>query len=114
LRVLSKAFSIKRTNNVPNIFIGVLKMKKLSSLADSENKALLAEICNWIDKNTSPNIGWTELIETTGLSHKELQFLFDKYLNTTPMTYIRERRKEKNKVKPNFIITPNFIAKDTD
>jgi hypothetical protein len=38
----------------------------------------------------------------------------DKYLNTKPMTYIRERRKEKNKVKPNFIITPNFIAKDTD
>jgi transcriptional regulator GlxA family with amidase domain len=114
LRVLSKAFSIKRTNNVLNIFIGVVKMKKISSIADSENKALLAEICNWIDKNTSPNIDWTELIETTGLSHKELQFLFDKYLNTTPMTYIRERRKEKNKVKPNFIITPNFIAKDTD
>ena len=97
-----------------NIYIGVVKMKKTSSLADSENKALLAEICNWIDKNTSPNIDWTELIETTGLSHKELQFLFDKYLNTTPMTYIRERRKENNKVKPNFIITPNFIAKDTD
>ncbi len=99
---------------MPNIFTGVVKMKKISSLADSDNKALLAEICNWIDKNTSPNIGWTELIETIGLSHKELQFLFDKYLNTTPMTYIRERRKEKNKVKPNFIITPNFIAKDTD
>jgi len=99
---------------VLNIFIGVVKMKKISSLADSENKALLAEICNWIDKNTSPNIDWTELIETTGLSHKELQFLFDKYLNTTPMTYIRQRRNENNKVKPNFIITPNFIAKDTD
>ncbi|NDE05533.1 MAG: AraC family transcriptional regulator [Flavobacteriia bacterium] len=89
-------------------------MKKLSSLSDSDNKALLAEICNWIDKNTSQNIGWTELIETTGLTHKELQLLFDKNLNTTPMTYIRERRKEMNKVKPNFIITPNFIAKDAD
>ena len=29
---------------MPNILIGVLKMKKLSSLDDSENKALLAEI----------------------------------------------------------------------
>jgi hypothetical protein len=29
---------------VLNIFIGVVKMKKISSIADGENKALLAEI----------------------------------------------------------------------
>ena len=91
-----------------------MQNKQFSKLAEADNQKLLAELCIWIEKNIETNIGWKELTTASGLQHSELQFLFGKYKQTTPMTYIRERRKEKNKVKPNFIITPNFIAKDTD
>ena len=86
-------------------------MKKHKLLTDNENKELLIEICSWIDKNSSENIGWTELIAITELTHKELHFLFEKYMHTTAMTYIRESRKEQRKVKPIFTITEDFIAK---
>lgn len=38
LRVLSKAFSIKSTNNVLNIFIGVVKMKKSAQLLTARTR----------------------------------------------------------------------------
>lgn len=89
-------------------------MKKINPYADSDNQKLLAAICNWIEKNIDTNIGWKELNEVSGLTHSELQFLFDKYMQTTPMTYIRQQRLESKKVMPNFTITPNFLAKDDD
>ena len=88
--------------------------RKLNPLAEADNHKLFAEICFWIDENVDSDIGWKDLSSRSDLSHSDLQFLFGKCKHTTPMTYIRQRRKENNKVKPNFIITPNFIAKDTD
>ena len=66
--------------------------------ADTRNKQLLDELCIYISNNTHNNIGWTELVAQSKLSHTQLQFLFNKHLQTTPMTYIRKQREESNKV----------------
>jgi AraC-like DNA-binding protein len=66
--------------------------------ADTRNKQLLDELCIYISNNTHNNIGWTELVAQSNLSHTQLQFLFNKHLQTTPMTYIRKQREESNKV----------------
>ena len=87
-------------------------MKKFNKLSDDDNKKLLDEICVWIDKNIETNIGWTELCKVSELNHKELQILFDKYQQTSPMTYIRKRKEEGRKQKPSFIVTPNFLSKE--
>ena len=75
------------------------KMKhKFNPLADADNEKLLAELCFWIEKNIDSNIGWEELSSISKLTHTELQFLFDKYKQTTPMTYIRKQKEENKKV----------------
>ena len=91
-----------------------MQNKQFSTLADADSPKLLAELCIWIDKNIETSIGWEELTTTSGLTHSELQFLFGKYKQTTPMTYIRKLREDSEKVKPNFIVTPNFLAKKSD
>jgi len=66
--------------------------------ADTRNKHLLDELCIYISNNTHNNIGWTELVAQSKLSHSQLQYLFQKHLQTTPMTYIRKQREESNKI----------------
>ena len=87
-------------------------MKIFNKLSEDDKKKLFADICAWIDKNIETNIGWTELCEASELNHKELQILFDKYQQTSPMTYIRKRKAEGRKQKPSFIVTPNFLSKE--
>ena len=87
-------------------------MKKFNKLSDEDNKMLLAEVCVWIDKNIETDIGWAALCEASELNHKQLQYLFDKHMQTTPMTYVRMRKQESKKQKPNFTITPNFLSKE--
>jgi len=66
--------------------------------AEDNNKQLLDELCTYISNNTHNNIGWTELVAQSKLSHTQLQYLFQKHLQTTPMTYIRKQREESNKI----------------
>ena len=66
--------------------------------ADTRNKHLLDELCIYISNNTHNNIGWTELVAQSKLSHTQLQYLFNKHLHTTPMTYIRKQREDSKKV----------------
>jgi len=66
--------------------------------AEDNNKQLLDELCIYISNNSHNNIGWTELVAQSKLSHTQLQYLFQKHLQTTPMTYIRKQREESNKV----------------
>ena len=87
-------------------------MKKSNKLSDEDSKKLLDEICGWIDKNIETNIGLAMLCEASELNHKELLILFEKYLQTSPMTYIRKRKEESSKQKPKFTITPNFLSKE--
>ena len=88
--------------------------RKFNPFADTDNQKMLAELCIWIEKNIETNIGWKELTSESGLTHSELQFLFGKYKQTTPMTYIRKQREETQKVKPNFNVKENFLAKKID
>jgi methylphosphotriester-DNA--protein-cysteine methyltransferase len=91
-----------------------MQSRKFNPNAEADNQKLLAELCIWIEKNIETNIGWKELTTASGLTHSELQFLFGKFKQTTPMTYIRKQREESKKAKPNFIVTPNFLAQISD
>ena len=82
--------------------------------ADADNQKKLDELCIWIEKNIETNIGWNELTKASVLTHSELQFVFGKYKQTTPMTYIRKQREDSKKVKPNFNFTHNFLAKQSN
>ncbi len=84
---------------------------KFNPLADADNEKLLAELSFWIEKNIDSNIGWKELSSISKLTHTELQFLFDKYKQTTPITYIRKQKGESKKVQPIYTVTENFLAK---
>ena len=65
---------------------------------EASNKLLLDELCIYISNNLERNIGWTELVAQSKLSHTQLQFLFNKHLHTTPMTYIRKKREDRQKL----------------
>ena len=70
---------------------------------------LLDDLCFWIDTNIDTKFGLKELIEKTNLSNSDLQYLFEKYKQTTPMTYIRDKRDIVNKVaKPRNFILPTL------
>jgi len=84
---------------------------KFNPLADADNEKLLAELCLWIEKILTQIFGWEELSSISKLTHTELQFLFDKYKQTTPMTYIRKQKVESKKVQPIYTVTENFLAK---
>ena len=89
-------------------------MQQYNGFSDEDNQILLVEICAWIDKNIETNIGWGVLSEASELNHKELQILFEKYLQTSPMTYIRKRKEEGKNQLPSFIITPKFLSKNDE
>ena len=74
------------------------KRDTFNPFAEDINKRMLDELCIYICNNINSNIGWTELVAQSKLSHTQLQFLFNKHLQTTPMTYIRKQREDSNKV----------------
>ena len=86
----------------------------LNSLADTINKELLDDLCIYIKSNINSRIGWAELIARSTLNHKDLQYCFEKYMQTTPMTYIRKLREDNKKATylDKTRITPIFIDWD--
>ena len=64
---------------------------------EANNKLLLDELCIYISNNLDRKIGWTELVAQSKLTHVQLQFLFNKHFQTTPMTYIRRMREDSHK-----------------
>lgn len=65
---------------------------KISKPALDEHK--LKSLCEWIDQNINRSIGWSELCAQSGMGHLELQREFSTQLQTTPMQWIRIRRRE--------------------
>ena len=63
---------------------------KLNPSAEANNIKLLDDLCQWITANLDKKIGLKELVEQSQLSSLDVQYLFDKYRQTTPMTYIRK------------------------
>lgn len=62
----------------------------------------LAALLHWIDQHLWEALGWPELMGASGLDHPELLALFNRHLDTTPMTWIRKRREfmQKNGIAP--------------
>ena len=93
------------------------KKSKLNPLAENDNIRLLNDLCVWIEKNIDTTLGMQELIDKTNLSSTDIQFLFERYKQTTPMTYIRVLREDSVK-KASYLdknrITPIFIKRDVD
>jgi len=89
----------------------LLKKNKFNPFADADNKKYLDELCVWIGENLDATLGLNELIAKTNLSSTDLQYLFEKYKQTTPMTHIR-RTRERNKkyLISKERITPIFSA----
>ena len=92
------------------------KKSKLNQLAEEDNKKLLDDLCTWIEANLEATLGLQALVEYTNLSSTDIQYLFERYKQTTPMTYIRNRLEEKENLKKLIIskerIAPIFISKD--
>ena len=78
---------------------------------------MLNDLCVWIEKNIDTTLGMQELIDKTNLSSTDIQFLFERYKQTTPMTYIRVLREDSVK-KASYLdkmrVTPIFIKRDVD
>ena len=93
----------------------MLKTSKLNRLAENDNIKLLDELCEWIDQNLDSVLGLQELVERTKLNNIDIQYLFEKYKQTSAMTYIRRRIENKQ----TYLITaeritPIFISMDRD
>ena len=93
------------------------KKSKLNPLAENDNIRLLNDLCVWIEKNIDTTLGMQELIDKTNLSSTDIQFLFERYKQTTPMTYIHVLRQDSVK-KASYLdkmrVTPIFIKRDVD
>jgi AraC-like DNA-binding protein len=64
---------------------------KMSKPAHDDHR--LQRLCEWIDQNINQSIGWAELIAQSGMGHLELQREFGAQLQTSPMQWIRSRRR---------------------
>jgi AraC-like DNA-binding protein len=72
-------------------------MPNVINLKTSNHESIqrkLVKLCEWIDQNIHASIGWTDLIAHSGMGHLELQREFVAHLHTTPMQWIRVRRKK--------------------
>ena len=89
-------------------------MPTLNLLAETINKELLDDLCIYINSNINSHIGLAELVAQSKLSNKDLQYLFEKFKHTTPMTYIRKLREDNKKATylDKTRITPIFIDRD--
>lgn len=84
------------------------------SIHEANRKVMSAEVyrpefvdlCKWIHANADQRIGWTHLMEVSGLSHKELISFFMYFLQTTPMAYIRAVRS--NAATPHLTTSENL------
>ena len=65
---------------------------KLEPSAEANNIKLIDDLCLWIAANLDKKIGLKEIVEQSQLSSTDVLYLFDKYRQTTPMTYIRKQR----------------------
>ena len=65
---------------------------KLEPSAETNNIKLIDDLCLWIAANLDQKIGLKEIVEQSQLSSTDVLYLFDKYRQTTPMTYIRKQR----------------------
>lgn len=84
----------------------MFKKDKPIPLNEADNRELVDDQCAWINENLDAPLGLNELIAKINLSSTDIQYLFEKYKQTTPMTYIRRIRESKQK----YFISKERIA----
>jgi hypothetical protein len=67
-----------------------------SSAKTQPSEQQLEKLCAWIDSHIDESIGWPELTKQSGWDFHTIQLVFLRYKSTTPMTWIRNRRREIN------------------
>jgi AraC-like DNA-binding protein len=70
------------------------------------------ELCKFICENCDAQLGWEQLSQKSGFTHKELIALFQHYKQTTPMAFIKSARQLKKSNSPTFPqiqMFPRFI-----
>jgi hypothetical protein len=89
-------------------------LSPLNHINQSFSQQQFEELCAWIDEHIHDQIGWSELMNETGLDHLSIQSSFAKYKATTPMTWIRKRREHFKSVRNQIIPAeklPSLLAK---
>jgi AraC-like DNA-binding protein len=85
----------------------VAKIHKLLTTSDPDK---IEALCIWIAENSDTDIGWDQLSEQSGLSHKELIKQFQLYKQQTPMAFLRHVKEQKKTfLKPQSLV-PLFLG----
>jgi len=71
------------------------RVKKIHKLLTASDSDKIEALCIWIAENSDTHIGWDQLSEQSGLSHKELIMQFQLYKQQTPMAFIRHVKEQK-------------------
>jgi hypothetical protein len=89
---------------------------KFDYLLNPINQKKIDDLCQSIIEKCDGRLGWEQLTQLSGFTHKELIALFQVYKQTTPMAFIkhaRQLRKIDSPVFPQNQLFPKFI-KNTD
>ena len=65
-------------------------ISKVQSLLTPKNENRIKMLCQWIQANGGKSLAWIDLTTQSGFSHKELITLFQAYVKTTPMAFVRK------------------------
>lgn len=70
-------------------------INKLQRMVNEVNERRVRELCDWMAANCDGPVGWDALTAQSGLSHRDLITLFEVYVKTSPMTYLRRCRENR-------------------
>jgi len=85
---------------------------KFDNLLNPINQKKIDDLCLSIIEKCDGRLGWEQLTQLSGFTHKELIALFHVYKQTTPMAFIkhaRQLRKIDSPVFPQNQLFPKFI-----
>jgi hypothetical protein len=85
---------------------------KFDNLLNPINQKKIDDLCQSIIEKCVGRLGWEQLTQLSGFTHKELIALFRVYKQTTPMAFIKHARllrKIESPVFPQNQLFPKFI-----
>ena len=85
---------------------------KLNQLLSPINQKKIDDLCQSISEKCDDRLGWEQLTQLSGFTHKELIALFQLYKQTTPMAFIksaRQLRRIESTIFPQDQLFPKFI-----
>ena len=85
---------------------------KFDNLLNPINQKKIDDLCQSIIEKCDGRLGWEQLTQLSGFTHKELIALFHVYKQTTPMAFIknaRQLRRIESPIFPQDQLFPKFI-----